>query len=155
MTATTRHATKPATNWRADAACARVDPELFHPTGQPRTVLRRVKQAKAICRGCPVRLDCLRWALDTKEDSGVLGGLSEEERMELHGRRPRRRKVGELPVLEHILTNRLGEFEELHGNGLDALQIADALGTNVQTVNRVMDRLAADDATAQERVNAA
>jgi hypothetical protein len=155
MTTATRLPTTAATDWRADAACARVDPELFHPTGQPGTVLRKVEQAKAVCRGCPVRRACLRWALDTKEDSGVLGGLSEEERMELHGRRPRRRKVGELPALEHILTNRLGEFEELHGKGLGALQIADALGTNVQTVNRVMDRLAADDATAQERVNAA
>lgn len=137
MSTPTRHATTHASDWRDFAACAQVDPELFHPVGQPRTVQRQIKQAKAVCRGCPARRDCLRWALDTKQDSGVLGGLSEEERIPLHGRRPRRRKVGELPALEHILTNRVDEFEELRAEGLDALQIADALGTNVQTVNRV------------------
>jgi len=138
MTTATRLASTPAANWRSFAACARVDPELFHPVGQPRSVLRQTKQAKAVCAGCPVIERCLQWALETKQDSGVLGGLSEEERIKLHGRRPRRRKVGELPALENILNNRLGEFRKLHGKGLEALQIAEALGTNVQTVNRVI-----------------
>jgi hypothetical protein len=137
MTATTRLPSRPASDWRASAACAQVDPELFHPVGQPRSVRRQTKQAKAVCAGCPVVERCLQWALETKQDSGVLGGLSEEERIKLHGRRPRRRKVGELPALENILANRLGEFRKLHGKGLEALQIAEALGTNVQTINRV------------------
>jgi hypothetical protein len=147
MNTTTRLATKPASDWRDDAACAQVDPELFHPIGQSAPVQRQIEQAKAVCRRCPSRQACLRWALDTKQDAGVLGGLSEEERIELHGRRPRRRKAGELPALENILANRLGEFRELRGRGLEALQIAQALGTNVQTVNRVARALEQGAAT--------
>ena len=36
--------------------------------------------AKRICRGCPVRFQCLQWALERPEPSGVWGGLSCRER---------------------------------------------------------------------------
>jgi hypothetical protein len=33
-----------------------------------------------ICAGCPVRQQCLAFALDTRQNHGVWGGMSEEER---------------------------------------------------------------------------
>lgn len=39
--------------------------------------------AKALCHGCPVRLDCLAYALDTREPFGVWGGMTEFERKSL------------------------------------------------------------------------
>jgi WhiB family redox-sensing transcriptional regulator len=40
----------------------------------------QVEQAKAVCRRCSVIEDCLQWALDSGQDAGVWGGMSEEER---------------------------------------------------------------------------
>lgn len=39
--------------------------------------------AKAICRRCPVVSDCLAWALETDQDTGVWGGMGEGERRRL------------------------------------------------------------------------
>lgn len=68
--------------WHADALCAQVDPELFHPeVGQP------TREAKKICAQCPVTVECLTSALSmTPTPTGVYGGLSDRERRNL--RRP-------------------------------------------------------------------
>jgi WhiB family redox-sensing transcriptional regulator len=68
-----------------------VDPELFFPVGTTGPAEAQVQSAKAICALCPVREECLQWALDTAQDAGVWGGLSEEERRAL--RRGQRRRV--------------------------------------------------------------
>ena len=69
------------TDWRQSAACKDiVDPDLFFPVGSTGPALDQIERAKAICRGCPVRATCLEWALETHQDSGGWGGLSEEER---------------------------------------------------------------------------
>lgn len=70
-------------NWRHRAACREEDPELFFPVGQRGPALLQIAQAKAICHGCPVVAECLRWALDTRQDAGVWGGMSEAERRAL------------------------------------------------------------------------
>jgi hypothetical protein len=41
---------------------------------------QRVAKAKAVCRSCPVRAECLQWALDIGLEHGVAGGLTERER---------------------------------------------------------------------------
>ena len=76
-------------DWRHDASCRDVDPELFFPIGTTGPAASQIEAAKAVCTRCPVRLDCLEWAISTMQDSGVWGGLSEEERRAL--RRSRRR----------------------------------------------------------------
>jgi WhiB family redox-sensing transcriptional regulator len=68
------------------AACRHADPELFFPVSASGPSLDQVTQAKAICAGCPVRQQCLAFALDTRQDHGVWGGMSDQER------RPRARK---------------------------------------------------------------
>jgi len=42
-------------------------------------------EAKAICATCPVREECLEYALETNQDSGIWGGLDEEQRQLGHG----------------------------------------------------------------------
>ena len=42
--------------------------------------LTQIERAKQVCGECTVRVDCLDFALTTNQDSGVWGGLSEEER---------------------------------------------------------------------------
>jgi WhiB family transcriptional regulator, redox-sensing transcriptional regulator len=74
--------------WRARAACRDEDPELFFPIGSSGpAALKQIAAAKAICAQCPVREACLRFALDTGQDYGIWGGLTEDER-----RRMRRRE---------------------------------------------------------------
>jgi WhiB family redox-sensing transcriptional regulator len=67
-------------DWRHRAACRDEDPELFFPIGNTGPALIQIDEAKAVCRICTVADDCLTWALETGQDSGVWGGLSEDER---------------------------------------------------------------------------
>ena len=67
-------------DWRHHAACQDSDPELFFPIGTSGPALLQLEQAKDVCRQCPVVDECMRWAVDTGQDAGVWGGMSEEER---------------------------------------------------------------------------
>jgi WhiB family redox-sensing transcriptional regulator len=74
-------------DWRLDAACAEVDPELFFPeTGQ----VPQAAAAKQVCVGCAVRGPCLEAALhgpQAREDhSGIFAGTTARERVRLRGR---------------------------------------------------------------------
>jgi WhiB family transcriptional regulator, redox-sensing transcriptional regulator len=79
--------------WRAKAACLGEDPELFFPHGNTGPAAEQVERAKAICDRCEVRVACLEYALDTNQDAGVWGGLSEEERRTVRRARQRRRRA--------------------------------------------------------------
>jgi WhiB family redox-sensing transcriptional regulator len=71
--------------WQHRAAC-RGEAALFFPDNadESRTDRRiRERQAKAICGRCPVRDECLEYALRTREQHGVWGGLNEYERRAL------------------------------------------------------------------------
>lgn len=69
--------------WMAEAECGRTlvdgspiyDPDLWHPEKGG-----SVAEAKEVCEGCPVRVDCLSYAMDTKQQHGVWGGKSVMER---------------------------------------------------------------------------
>jgi hypothetical protein len=74
-------------DWRLDAACADVDPELFFP--EPGQV-PQAAQAKQVCAGCVVRGPCLEAALhgpQAREDhSGIFAGTTARQRVALRGR---------------------------------------------------------------------
>ncbi|MFF8190687.1 WhiB family transcriptional regulator [Streptomyces bobili] len=70
-------------DWRQRAACRHEDPELFFPIGTSGPALLQTEQAKAVCSRCPVRAQCLEWALETDQSLGVWGGRSETERRAL------------------------------------------------------------------------
>lgn len=69
--------------WLRRAACVDEDPELFFPVGTSGPALREAAAAKRVCARCPVRRECLAWALSTGQTAGVWGGMSEDERVEL------------------------------------------------------------------------
>jgi len=77
-------------DWRSHAACRDVDPELFFPIGNTGPALLQIDEAKQVCARCKVVEACLQWALESGQDSGVWGGLSEDERRALK----RRARVG-------------------------------------------------------------
>jgi WhiB family transcriptional regulator, redox-sensing transcriptional regulator len=66
--------------WRVLAACQSIDPELFFPVSASGKSLEQVTAAKAVCAACPVRRECLAFALRTSQVHGIWGGLTEEER---------------------------------------------------------------------------
>ncbi|WP_243469926.1 WhiB family transcriptional regulator [Klenkia marina] len=64
--------------WQERALCAETDPEAFFPEKGGST-----REAKKICTGCDVRVECLEYALGNDERFGIWGGLSERERRRL------------------------------------------------------------------------
>lgn len=82
--------------WRDQAACKGKDPDaalFFDPPGEkygPGARQRREARAKAVCAACPVRAECLDYAIERPERYGIYGGMSEEERAAEKRRRLRR-----------------------------------------------------------------
>lgn len=74
-------------HWQEQANCLGVDPDLFFPERGAST-----KEAKGVCAGCEVRLDCLEYALSNGEKFGIWGGLSERERRRLRRQRAMARR---------------------------------------------------------------
>ena len=66
--------------WQLEAACRSFPAELFFPVGTSDIARADRERAKGVCRQCPVRAECLQFALDTNQEFGVWGGLSEDER---------------------------------------------------------------------------
>lgn len=60
--------------WQDDALCAQVGTEMFFPEKDGST-----KDAKQICAQCPVREQCLAYAIENNERFGIWGGVSERE----------------------------------------------------------------------------
>lgn len=69
--------------WQLQARCRGADANLFFaPNHLERKDEREEREgrAKAICAECPVRRQCLEFALATREPHGIWGGLNEVER---------------------------------------------------------------------------
>ncbi|GAA2352693.1 MULTISPECIES: WhiB family transcriptional regulator [Catellatospora] len=69
-------------DWPSLAACRNGDPDALFVQGAEQNV------AKRVCRGCPVRYECLADALDNRIEFGVWGGMTERERRALLRRHP-------------------------------------------------------------------
>lgn len=67
-----------ATPWADQAACAGVSGDEFFPERGA-----SVANAKALCAACPVRFECLDYALRWRIPHGIWGGLSTRERQRL------------------------------------------------------------------------
>jgi WhiB family redox-sensing transcriptional regulator len=71
--------------WQAKAACRGPNTTIFFPPPQferKDDKEARERRAKSICGSCPVREDCLDYALRIREPHGIWGGLNEAERRE-------------------------------------------------------------------------
>lgn len=114
--------------WRADALCAQVDPELFFPEKGGST-----RGAKKVCGSCEVREQCLAYALANDQRFGIWGGLSERERRQLK------------PTADgtkHQRAEALRDLvEELSEKGRNGAQIAEQLGISGVHASRIRREL--------------
>lgn len=76
--------------WRDEAACrgASVEASWWFPEGYG-AQQRSPARALAVCATCPVRRECLEYALSVPERHGVWGGMTESERRREQRRRDR------------------------------------------------------------------
>ncbi len=79
---TTRRASSWVEDWARQGSCATADPDALFVQGKAQ------RSAKMVCRGCPVVVECLADALDSRTDFGVWGGMTQRERRALLRRRP-------------------------------------------------------------------
>jgi WhiB family redox-sensing transcriptional regulator len=76
---------RPPPAWTAQALCAQVDPDLWYPEHHSD---QACQAAITICAGCPVRADCLEYALAIGEvNEGIWGGLTPTQRQAEQRRR--------------------------------------------------------------------
>lgn len=73
------HDTAPtwADGWAARGLCLVENPEVMYGESSAQ------REARAICRRCPVVIECLAEALDEEPQLGVWGGTTERERRRL------------------------------------------------------------------------
>lgn len=76
-------------DWDHRAACRGADTAMWFPDPK-----EPAEAAKAVCAGCPVRDECLDYALASRQRFGVWGGMSEQERRRLNSTPNRRRTPG-------------------------------------------------------------
>lgn len=79
--------------WRSQAICRDTDPDLFFPIGTTGQALVQIDRAKEVCGVCPVKTDCLEYALETNQDSGIWGGLDEEQRRNIRRQAAARQRL--------------------------------------------------------------
>lgn len=81
--------------WQQHAACRGMDFQLFFPVGTKGPAVDQIAEAKAVCDRCPVASECLAWALalETRQEFGIFGGHTEDERRVLLRREKRRAKI--------------------------------------------------------------
>ncbi len=65
----------PLMSWQTEARCNQYDPDIFFDTH-----VRTERRAKAICSRCDVQSKCLAFALESRIEFGVYGGLNGKER---------------------------------------------------------------------------
>lgn len=90
----------PDTSWTKDASCRGHDPNLWFPTGGSTWEERKqIRTALDICRQCPVKEQCLNYAL-RHEREGIWGGRTQREREAL--RRHLNMSLIRVPARAHL-----------------------------------------------------
>lgn len=114
--------------WAIKAACKSSDPDLFFPElGQKGT------EAKKICARCPVRRECLDYAIAHEERFGIWGGMSDRER--------RRIRRGLTPTRGGRLTSRdRADIVAKAAAGMTIVDLADEFDVPVKTVQSIVHR---------------
>ena len=121
-------------DWRLDAACATVDPELYFPDpGQA----PQAAAAKAVCAGCTVRGPCLEAALHGpqahQDHSGIFAGTTASERVALRGR-------ASMAQGTRFLQDRAAAAQALElANQVSIDRAARQLGVSKQALRRAFD----------------
>jgi WhiB family redox-sensing transcriptional regulator len=74
--------TRVSGDWIENGVCRATDAEDLFVEGAAQN------QAKTICFSCPVRTECLAYALEHRIEHGIWGGTTERERRGLQRSRP-------------------------------------------------------------------
>ena len=135
--------------WRAHGACRTTDPETFFPVAEAGPEFdRAVARAKQVCAGCPVRAECLAWAVE-ELPHGIAGGMTEDERRTT--RLARRARIREVAVARHAPTGTRRPLDARRSPVIEAGQSAlaqgvprDQVATEFGVTRRTVDRWAAD-----------
>lgn len=72
--------------WMADAQCRNLGPDTFYPNDSDDH-----PEIRAICRLCDVQVECLKHAINTREEHGWWGGVDEQTIRRQVGLQPRMR----------------------------------------------------------------
>jgi WhiB family transcriptional regulator, redox-sensing transcriptional regulator len=83
-------------SWMSRGACRQADPELFFPIAVTGPAEQQTEAAKAVCRPCAVRANCLSYALEAMPE-GVWGATTLEERRAARRRSVRRHASARSP----------------------------------------------------------
>jgi WhiB family redox-sensing transcriptional regulator len=79
-------AVKAIKTWQQLGSCRTGSGSDFYPpmhTERKHERLARERRAKAVCAACPVRDECLSYAVACDERYGIWGGLNQDERRNL------------------------------------------------------------------------
>lgn len=66
--------------WRLEAVCTDLSSEAFFLVGDD---LEGMRKAQEICATCPVKQECLEFAIGTNQTLGIWGGTTPNERRRL------------------------------------------------------------------------
>jgi WhiB family redox-sensing transcriptional regulator len=124
--------------WRARARCRGTDPDWFHPPQGGSST-----QQFRLCAGCPVRIECLEFALSDGEKMGIWGGTPETAR-----RKARKHGWSAAELIERVdrarapeIRRRLDHWERLALSGANVVE-RDTRDCDTAEGGRVLIRLA-------------
>jgi WhiB family redox-sensing transcriptional regulator len=142
---------EPAITWQERALCADTSFDLFFPERGESTW-----PAKRVCVDCPVRNQCLDFALDHMEKFGIWGGHSERERRRLRRLHLRSHDLGVFTDekderIRAIKTKQhdTGKTIRVVPAGMDTGEVAEMFDVSVETVRRWRRRGLLVDSTAR------
>lgn len=116
--------------WQDDALCAQTNPEAFFPergNGE--------KEAKAICARCPVVEECLAYALKHREDKGIWGGLTENERKNVSQPRRKAPRKPKPQLSDRMVRDQ--KILQLNNDGVSAKELAERFGLGIRSIYRI------------------
>jgi WhiB family redox-sensing transcriptional regulator len=118
--------------WMVDGRCRVEDipPDVFFPSRGESLAL-----PKSICARCPVKVQCLDYALRTRQYHGVWGGASERER---------RRMRSAIAAERTTVDDTAARIRHMRAWGLTDQEIARELGISTRAIYR---RLEGDQAS--------
>lgn len=113
------------------AACEGMDTEHWFPVSGNGGMY-----AQRICSFCPIRAACLDWAIESRQQFGIWGGLTEAERVEEIRRRNKQARVNSTV---EFAQRRYQLATKLHRSGMSTQQIAEQMQVKVATVAKYIE----------------
>lgn len=129
--------------WELSARCRDTDPDAFFPEGE--STQATYNQTARLCAECPVRVECLDFALTTNRADGMWGGTTPHQRERL------RRERGLTSTLHEVNRRRWDERDRLDDRILPTYErrmvvdggahiMASEMGVSADSLNRRMKR---------------